>query len=304
MRSYAVASFALFILALLVGSASARAAEGPAHWGAYGLDLIDESGNVLPTFQSGGRTFVLGGLGRRYSLRLRNGSAQRVEFVAAVDGRDVLDGRPSEMAKRGYIVQPYGEVVIDGFRLNNDSVAAFRFSDVRRSYAAKMGDARDVGVIGVAVFPERAPFIRSYPAQLRREGYAGAAAAPMDAARGLSAGSANLEGAGMGAPVPPSAEARSGVKAEAKKSTMRSGLGTEFGEQRESIVQEVEFQRASGRPATVLTLRYNDCQGLRAIGLDVAQCCSNRFDVGLRETSEPFRRDPPFSQPPPGWSGR
>ena len=45
-------------------------------------------------------------------------------------------------------------------------------------------------------------------------------------------------------------------------------------------------------------------QGLRALGLDVSQCCSNRFDVGLRETSEPFRRDPPFSQPPPGWSGR
>src|SRR5277367_6492369 len=170
MRSYVVASLALFVLAVLVGSACARSSEGPAHWGAYGLDLIDETGNVLPTFQSGGHTFVLGGLGRRYSLRLRNGSAQRVEFVAAVDGRDVLDGRPSEMAKRGYIVQPYGEVVIDGFRLNNDSVAAFRFSDVRRSYAAKMGDARDVGVIGAAVFPERVPYIPPYAAQLRREG--------------------------------------------------------------------------------------------------------------------------------------
>jgi hypothetical protein len=47
-------------------------------------------------------------------------------------------------------------VEIDGFRQSVDTVAAFRFGSVRGSYAAqKTGDARNVGVIGVAIFNER-----------------------------------------------------------------------------------------------------------------------------------------------------
>src|SRR5262249_57151594 len=78
---------------------------------------------------------------------------------SSVDGRDVIDGQPARWDKRGYVVDPYGRVTIDGYRLSQESVAAFRFSSVPRSYSAQMGSARDVGVIGVAVFVERPPFI-------------------------------------------------------------------------------------------------------------------------------------------------
>jgi hypothetical protein len=226
-----------------------------------------------------------------------------------VDGRDVLDGRPSELEKRGYIVQPYGEVVIDGFRLNNESVAAFRFSDVRHSYAAKMGDARDVGVIGVAVFPER---VRVFPQPY--QAYSGLNTQTSPRAEDGVSQSGDVGGAADRAPEPEASGALGAAQApppsaatksmEARRSANRPGLGTEFGEQRESHVQEIEFERASESPAAMLVLRYNDCQGLRNTGIDVSRCCPNRYDVGLRETSEPFRRDPPFSQPPPGWTGR
>jgi hypothetical protein len=260
---------------------SARSSEQSRSRG-YSLELIDESGNVLPTFENRGRTYVLGTLGRRYSLRLRNSTGQRVEFVASVDGRDVLDGNPSAWEKRGYIVSPYGEVVIDGFRLSEDSVAAFRFSSVKRSYASRMGDARDVGVIGVAVFPERQRIFVVPPRP-----WAGAQSA--DRAMG-------------GAPAAPSAEGSSSLGA--KKAENRLGLGTEFGEQRESRVTETEFERAASSPAVLLSLRYDDCPGLLAMGVENSRgYCPIQSDVGMRENANPFRRNPPFSQPPAGWGG-
>ena len=50
---------------------------------------------------------------------------------------------------------PWASLEIDGFRKSEDEVAAFRFAKVRDSYAAQRGDARNVGVIGVAFFAER-----------------------------------------------------------------------------------------------------------------------------------------------------
>src|SRR5713226_3244573 len=155
--------------AILFGCTAARpvqAAENQAYSRLYSVEVVDESGTALPTFEHLGRAYVLGTLGQRYLVRVTNRSAQRVEVVTSVDGRDVLDGRPAAWNKRGYIVDAYGGLVIDGFRLNQEAVAAFRFSSVPRSYAAQMGSARDVGVIGVAVFPERQYF---RPPPVRRD---------------------------------------------------------------------------------------------------------------------------------------
>ena len=58
-------------------------------------------------------------------------------------------------SKRGYLIDGYGTLDIDGFRRSSDAVAAFRFGTVRDSYAARTGSDRNVGVIGVAIFRER-----------------------------------------------------------------------------------------------------------------------------------------------------
>ena len=144
-------------------SSPALAWEAPPGAGPYTLELVDESGRGLPAFERRGQAWVLGRRDQRYLLRVRNGSGRRIEVVASVDGRDVVDGRKASYEKRGYIVDPWSEVVIDGFRLSQDAVAAFRFSSVRDSYAARTGDARDVGVIGAAIFPERRRFVPRPP---------------------------------------------------------------------------------------------------------------------------------------------
>ncbi len=49
---------------------------------------------------------------------------------------------------------------ITGWRKSNTEVAAFTFTDLPNSYAARTGRAANVGVIGVAVFRERAAALR------------------------------------------------------------------------------------------------------------------------------------------------
>jgi len=123
--------------------------------GAITIRIVDGDGAPLPTFASGGRSYVMGRDGARYSIRIENSSAARFEAVTTVDGLDVIDGQPGSFEKRGYLVNPWSTVEIDGFRRSEDEVAAFRFGSVSDSYAAKRGKGRNVGVIGVAVFQER-----------------------------------------------------------------------------------------------------------------------------------------------------
>ncbi|MFT3915192.1 MAG: hypothetical protein QM704_14035 [Anaeromyxobacteraceae bacterium] len=251
--------------------------------GPWSVRLVDEAGRTLPTFQQGGRTYVLGTLGRRYAVEVRNGSPRRVEVVVSVDGRDVVDGRPATPERRGYLVEPWGELTVDGFRVSDAEVAAFRFSSVPRSYASRMGDARDVGVIGVAVFPEAAP--RPPPPPVYQPWGA------EDDGR-VGAGAAS-----KAAPEPSAPRSADAGPAEARRrDAERPGLGTEFGERRDSEVTHVAFERASSRPAALLTLRYDDRAGLAALGIDVDG--RRPDDAWLRATARPFRG---YSEPPPGW---
>ncbi|MFN0064123.1 MAG: hypothetical protein ACKVPX_16570 [Myxococcaceae bacterium] len=287
-------------LATLVWMAGASAAFAHAQdsttqaW-PYSMEVVDEYGQRLPTFHQNGRDYVLGHKGQRYLIRVTNQSARRVEVVTSVDGRDVLDGRSAGVGKRGYIVGPYSNVLIDGFRLDGSSVAAFRFSSVPRSYAAQMGNARDVGVIGAAIFPEREyivpPPLAVPPMGSRRD------------SRGLSSESKAGAPAQRSAPSASMDESvRSREEGDHSKLAQRPGLGTEFGEAHTSHVRTVEFRRASAHPATVLTARYNNRVGLMALGIQVDGPIAYGNDPWLRETAEPFRNNG-YARPPPNWRG-
>ena len=229
------------------------------------IEVVDEGARPLPAFEHLGRTFVLGDSGSRYFLHVVNPIGARVEAVVSVDGIDVVDGRPAGWSKRGYIIPAYGDLTIEGFRTSLDAVAAFRFSSVCDSYAARTGHARNVGVIGVAFFRERAP--SPLPVGSRR-------ASPTPAAAPASHGvldapgdePANADRAASGAPAA-SGPARKSAGAAAE---MRPGLGTQFGEAAESHVVETSFVRAGARPFAVDEVRYDDREGLVSRGIDVA----------------------------------
>jgi hypothetical protein len=123
--------------------------------GGITVALQDQGGRVLPGRMADGCTYVAGRAGDRYAIVVRNHTGGRYEVVVTVDGLDVIDGRPGSISRRGYLIQPHGSLVIDGFRRSDSTVAAFRFGRVSDSYAARTSGDRNVGVIGFAFFSER-----------------------------------------------------------------------------------------------------------------------------------------------------
>lgn len=306
------------LLAVLLAPAACAASPLRDRAGAWEVEVLLD-GAPAPTFGHAGETYVLGRLGDRYTLRVHNRSGRRIEAVVSVDGRDVIDGKPADVRKRGYLVPAWGTVDIDGWRLSSREAAAFRFSRVSDSYAARTGSARDVGVIGVAVFPERylppprpvyVPRPRpDYGYDDRGYGRGGGGLERSSPADGESGGPAPRS-----APAPtggaPAAEAQAADEAYAygnkkdRSADRRPGLGTEFGEAVSSHVTEVNFVRASAsRPAATLGVRYNDRDGLIAMGVDVDGPYRSWDDTDTRRTARPFPvSDRRYSAPPPGWN--
>jgi len=146
-----------------------RLREEPVVGGAITVSVRDSSGEPLEALHLADRTYVIGEQGSRYAVVIQNHSSHRVEAVTTVDGLDVMNGKTGNVENRGYVVDPYETITIDGFRQSQAAVAAFRFAKVADSYAAQTGSARNVGVIGVAFFEERGDaFARWTPEELRR----------------------------------------------------------------------------------------------------------------------------------------
>ena len=123
------------------------------------LQVLGGNGAALRIFSTrGAKDFhVAGRSGERYELVYTNRSKRYYEVVATVDGLDVLSGQPGSIQSAGYLLRPGERLVIDGFRKSDREVAAFRFSAKGRAYAnnTPAGDARNVGVIGSALFEVR-----------------------------------------------------------------------------------------------------------------------------------------------------
>ena len=120
------------------------------------IEVLDrKSGRVLPIYWHDGERHVAGEPGREYEIRLRNRDDCRVLAVTSVDGVNVITGQTASPRQSGYVLDPWGLVEVDGWRKSMDEVAAFYFTALPDSYAARTGRPDDVGVIGVALFRER-----------------------------------------------------------------------------------------------------------------------------------------------------
>jgi hypothetical protein len=250
---------------------------------------LESGGRTLPTYDHGGSTYVEGVRGSRYAIRVFNHTGERVEAVVTVDGRDVVSGRTGNYrTQRGYIIDPYGSVLIDGFRTSLSGVAAFRFTDVPDSYAARMGDATDVGIVGVAVFKERTyrprPPIAYDRDERRRGGDLGTGYGGAPAAKSAPSGAGRAADAlGPGSP-----EAES-----------RGNIGTGWGEEAWSPATEVPFARRSSYPDSLLAVQYDDYDGLVARGVLPRPWPEPRPWISPRPHPFPESPDPRFAPPPP-----
>jgi hypothetical protein len=298
-------------IAALAGCASAadRGPTGPAHAALapvpqlVTLSLEAEGGGPLPSYFHFGSVFVEGQEGLGYAIRLTNNTAERVEAVVTVDGRDVISGQLGNFKKqRGYVLDPFATIRIDGFRQSFDQVAAFRFSGLQESYTARQGTPQHAGVIGMAVFREKpqrqkktgpiavGPGPSTGPSSFPASGDDGRARSggPFPGSPADEAAPAQKSAEG-GAPPPasaPAGEAEDFASAEPSAASRdvggggdggfapppepRNELGTEYGESRFSSVHEVEFKRKKKRkPDEIFAVYYDSRRGLQARGVPV-----------------------------------
>lgn len=235
------------------------------------VDVVDRDvGQTLHVWRDHGRPVVAGRPGDRYALRLVNNSGERVLAVVAIDGVNVISGETAAVSQRGYVLEPWQRTEVNGWRKSDSEVAAFEFTSLADSYAARTGRPQDVGVIGVAVFREAPPLEVSDARPMPRlEGSAKAAPAPVPPAlpalpfnaQPLSE-SRRAEAADAAAPPDTSAAA-----ARSQAPMARDRLGTGHGARETDVARVVTFQRASAQPDQRLEIRYDSYENLAAAGI-------------------------------------
>ena len=226
--------------ALLCSAILALAASMPAHAGRLlDLSVIDrDSGTTLPTWRHDGKLYVAGKPGHRYALRLTNRSGARVLAVLSVDGVNAVSGETAGTAQTGYVLDAWESTEINGWRKNLDEVAQFNFTALPDSYAARTGRPANVGVIGVAVFNERAP-------QWRAKDEIGRAAQPASSAPAPMAERESADSMAAGQPESAAKSTASGQAAPmARSEPRRERLGTGHGDRETSRVSTTTFERS------------------------------------------------------------
>jgi hypothetical protein len=243
------------------------------------VDVYDRaSGTALPVYAKDGRNYIVGAPGHEYGVRIRNCTGARVLVVTSVDGVNVISGDTAAPSQSGYVLEPWGYVVITGWRKSMDRTAAFYFTDLGDSYAARTGRPQNVGVVGVAVFQEKPQPISWYDHK-KRQGAAAGRELPTTIpaypeSQPIPAPSARKEAAGA-APSPPADRERADMAAnesrakDAPESTAKTlgKLGTGHGRSEDSRVMQVAFERATDSPTETLAIQYDRHENLVAMGV-------------------------------------
>jgi len=192
------------------------------------LAIYDRTeGKRLPVYWHGGRAYVAGKPGNEYRVSLRSRAGEDVLAVLSVDGVNAITGETAEPGQSGYVLSPGARVEVQGWRKSLSQTAAFYFTSLGDSYAARTGRPDNVGVIGVALFRRKPePLARISPSE-KREANRDAAAAP---------------------------------RAEAQ-------IGTGHGRLEAAYARYVSFERATATPAEIVTIYYDSRANLVARGI-------------------------------------
>lgn len=206
---------------------------------------------LLPVYEHDGRYYVAGEPGHEYSVRLSSRSGTRLLAVTSVDGVNVVSGETAAPNQTGYVLEPWSGTDIAGWRKSMERIAAFYFTKLKNSYAARTGRPNDVGVIGVALFRERMP--EPPPAPCCWPFHSGASRSESESRDDASNRA------------PSSDTAQESAPAQARRKSER--LGTGHGRSEHSVVSYTDFERASSTPDEVIAIYYDSHRNLLAQGV-------------------------------------
>ncbi|MBI4527403.1 MAG: hypothetical protein HY695_26720 [Deltaproteobacteria bacterium] len=249
------------VVALLFASTSAFAGT------LADIHILNRStGQRLPLHYHAGKTYVAGNPGDRYAVQVVNRTGARILTVISVDGVNVISGETASHEQTGYVFSPWESYEITGWRKSENEVAAFYFTSLPDSYAARTDRPQNVGVIGVAVFREWKPPRRRpvMPAPRPFQNEPGARAPMSKENRSDSAAESSLPFPAPSLSSPPARE-RESIPPAARR--LHDKLGTGHGERERSEVTYTDFRRASRQPNEILTIHYDRYENLVARGI-------------------------------------
>jgi len=230
----------IVMLLALVGAAKVHA-----HGGLVDLSVYDRTeGKRLAVYWHEGRAYVVGKPGNEYQVSTRSRLREDVLTVVSVDGVNVVSGETAHPGQTGYVLDAFRNYDILGWRKSMAETAAFYFTALPDSYAARTGRPDNVGVIGVAVYR-------------RKQAPQPIAPLPQSAPYGRGDGAPAMQREAAAAE-------RSSAQAAAKQ---EDSLGTGHGRRETSYVQNVAFERATVIPAETITLYYDSYRNLVARGV-------------------------------------
>ena len=219
-----------------VALATALATQAWALGGMADVTVFDRSaGKSLKVHWHEGRAWVVGKPGNEYQIMVRNRRGEDLLAVMSVDGVNVVSGETAHPQQSGYVLSPWRGLEVKGWRKSLERTAAFYFTPLPDSYAARTGRPDDVGVIGVALFQRK----RAAPPQ---------SVAPLSQSAPAAADSA-------------------AARAEAQPLEREAKLGTGHGRSETSLAQVTHFERESEYPTAANTLHYDRRENLIAMGV-------------------------------------
>jgi hypothetical protein len=246
------------------------------------VHVIDrDSGARLPVYRHQGQWWIAGRPGARYAIELRNASGERLLGVIAVDGVNVISGETAGWDQAGYVLARRQRARITGWRKSDAEVAAFHFTALADSYAARTGRPDDVGVIGVAVFRERRPAPPPPIAVAPTPAWGGQAPAAGEATASAAAPAAEAPLPTPGRAAPAQHDQADVQREQSAQAPATARLGTGHGAREQAWVRHTQFERREAHPAELIAIRYDSRENLLALGVIPA-------DPPVRQQPNPF----------------
>src|ERR1700730_11202354 len=123
----------------------------------FSVEVIVD-GRPVSEYEARGRRYVEALENAEYELRIHNPLGLRVAVALAVDGLNSIDARhTSAWDAHKWVIEPYGTIHVGGWQMSSENARRFYFTTERDSYAAKLGQASNLGLITAVFFLERRP---------------------------------------------------------------------------------------------------------------------------------------------------
>src|SRR3990172_12246844 len=160
MRNKAIAAA---VLAVIMASAAtpAQSLGRTVLPGEVAIEVVSDRGTVFQAiphkdYRTGGtrvsKRYLEAHKGENYGIVITNRTPERVGVVIAVDGRNIITGKRSDLGNTEsmYIVNAYETARYDGWRTSQEQVHRFYFTDAADSYSVKtFADSSAMGVIAM-----------------------------------------------------------------------------------------------------------------------------------------------------------